>query len=1166
MNKSKFLKKSLAMLLALMLVLAMIPLSASAATGEYDSHPAVTVNSKDAARDGDTYSVTIESDTTLVSLAADAPAEAGDDAKVVFIDKNGDEYENSTKEQVNGTIDLDKVATETSENVYTLDVKLLVPNEGNDDGFTPVDYKLVITYVPATYSDNASIRALTDMGDKLAEYEIGANEITIVSKFGQRISLNDLKYTNFVKADDGASISYTPGNDEVTVTAEDGKTVKTYDIEITMRDGLESFEVEGQIGKTKITTNNKNATTDVELTVPYGTDTGALVPTFELGPDVKALADNSKYELASGVSQYNYKSSNQLLLFTEVTGTKDGMLQGTAKNVTVTINIAENTAGELNTIQVEDTTQGMKSNVTEVTGNSVTVEMPKGYDFADASAKTVTLNLTGSANASVEVLAQANADDNVEFNGDGNATINNVDITAKSFKIRVSSEEDGSEYNEYVVTLTAAPKDEVKLTSFIVKGDVNGDGVKETYEMDMETYTLTLPYTAKTLMDNSSDDGFDVYFSVSTGAKLYVRNTDAETDPNSGKSLTWWFNPNATPSAAEKFDAVVTNGNNKATYTLKLDFEDGYTGRDLNSATLVGDNNAANVTDDNTYEAVKGTAQMIGADGKTTTVNTLRVSVPYSFTNGTEVYASDLGLSEGAKAYVLTFGGVGAFPAKLIDLNAKGDQNTATKIKVGTDDAVIDSDDCLKESVFTSGKSSIICVVSEEVYVDNYEIKDWTDLSPLVTAGKVTQYYVYGVKEAAQTGADLKSIDSTLDENVDVTLSGTNIEISVPYSYVKQNKGAWTPFSLNYQKSSMATVESVDKGGAKVELESDLGNTDNEDASLFGVYYADENSDTPKLFVVEEDSTAGTYNHVGTYFEKIVVSSESQTGGQPTNKTTYTVTVKVRDAEKGAELTSVKAAGSTATIASNDDVNLTLPYGTDKYPVQLELEASEMATIYVGSEAAANEYDPETGYDLNPDVKIIVVSEDKSAKTTYTLKTTVAENFFDVADDQWYYDEVLEAAENKWVNGTKPGYFEPNGTMTRGDFALIIARIKNYNPALYTESAFPDVESTDYYSAAIAYCKEMGYLGGENGYFNPKDPITREEMAKIICNAAGVEQVTDPTSPYADDDTIAEWAKGYVYGCQAAEIMMGDENANTFDARSNATRAEAAAVLVRAFA
>ena len=66
-----------------------------------------------------------------------------------------------------------------------------------------------------------------------------------------------------------------------------------------------------------------------------------------------------------------------------------------------------------------------------------------------------------------------------------------------------------------------------------------------------------------------------------------------------------------------------------------------------------------------------------------------------------------------------------------------------------------------------------------------------------------------------------------------------------------------------------------------------------------------------------------------------------------------------------------------------------------------------------------------------------------------------------------YYDEVMTAANAGWINGTKPGYFEPNGTMTRGDFALIIARIKNYNPALYTESAFPDVESTDYYSCLL---------------------------------------------------------------------------------------------------
>ena len=55
MNKSKFLKKSLAMLLALMLVLAMIPLSASAAEGRSTEVP--NVDGQRAAVNGDSYSI-----------------------------------------------------------------------------------------------------------------------------------------------------------------------------------------------------------------------------------------------------------------------------------------------------------------------------------------------------------------------------------------------------------------------------------------------------------------------------------------------------------------------------------------------------------------------------------------------------------------------------------------------------------------------------------------------------------------------------------------------------------------------------------------------------------------------------------------------------------------------------------------------------------------------------------------------------------------------------------------------------------------------------------------------------------------------------------------------------------------------------------------------------
>ena len=1056
-------------------------------------------------------------------------------------------------------------------NTYTLGVELRVPQEKDDEPIV-TEYTLVITVVEKVLSNNAAIKQLTGLGDNLAEYEVGADKITITSKFATTIGTlqgdkGNGERGNFIPADDGAAVAYASaaGANGVigtaTVTAEDGKTVKVYTVVEKMRPALTSFEVPGQIGDADIS--NKSSSyyyqTEVKITVPYGTDLKNLVPTFETGEDIVGVTDIKNFEFVSGVDKIENDTGAKTvenILRLWKTDPADGGSQGTNfYQVTLYITEAENTAGVLESIQVVDSAQG-KSNPTTVTGNTVTVEMPKGYDFSKGT--NVTLNLVGSKEADVEVLAQPGVAAGVFDSTDGKATLTGVDISSKEIRIRVSSMADDSEYNDYTINFTAAASADAELVNFIVKGDVDGDGVKETYEMD-ENYTVTLPYAAKAMLaGKTGTDDFETYYSASTGAAVTV---DGYT-PTDGNGLSWTFNN------TDERDVVVTaSDGTKKTYTLKLDFDPARTGRTLTSAELVGTNNVAEKTNDNTYGAVPGTAKM-----GTETVETIRVSVPYSYgktsTPTTTFYS--LELSDGAVAYIKN-GNASTAKITKLDLKGKGPQADATTVSIPTNATNTDG------SLIAANATTKIWVISEEGYVDQKVANNGTELTgknitALIEAGKATEYYVYGVNAAPQTGASLVSIDSTLDENIDVTMKANNvIEIAVPYSYVRNNNSDWTPFSLNFRADSMAKVAGTWNNTAET-LKSDLGSTETENATLFGVWY-DSTAKKNKLYVVKKDGS-GAWLGSTTETGIVTVTSENYVAGESGNKTDYTIQVKVNEAETGSALTSVEAAGSTATIASNRDVNLTLPYGTDKYPVQLDLEASKLATIYVGTPSEPNAsmkndahlYDPEKGYDLNGDVKILVVAEDNESETVYTLKTTVAENFFDVAKDQWYYDEVLKAAENKWVNGTKPGYFEPNGTMTRGDFALIIARIKNYNPALYTESAFPDVESTDYYSAAIAYCKEMGYLGGENGYFNPKDPITREEMAKIICNAAGVDQVTDPTSPYADDDTIAEWAKGYVYGCQAAAIMMGDENANTFDARSNATRAEAAAVLVRAFA
>ena len=222
----------------------------------------------------------------------------------------------------------------------------------------------------------------------------------------------------------------------------------------------------------------------------------------------------------------------------------------------------------------------------------------------------------------------------------------------------------------------------------------------------------------------------------------------------------------------------------------------------------------------------------------------------------------------------------------------------------------------------------------------------------------------------------------------------------------------------------------------------------------------------------------------------------------------YEVRVKIADANTEAVLNSVSYNGSVGT-PNGTDVTLNVPFNTEVTSMALDFNVSENAYVIEGAlptggvDAIANNKglivdEGETFNFLQPR-KFTVISEDGKATSTYTITVVPSETFSDVTTDQWYYDEVMTAANMGWINGVGNGRFDPNGTMKRGDFAVIIARIMNYDPENYTKSAFPDVDSDLYYSAAIAFCKEQNIIDGDNnGNFNAEDPITREEMAKII--------------------------------------------------------------------
>lgn len=79
--------------------------------------------------------------------------------------------------------------------------------------------------------------------------------------------------------------------------------------------------------------------------------------------------------------------------------------------------------------------------------------------------------------------------------------------------------------------------------------------------------------------------------------------------------------------------------------------------------------------------------------------------------------------------------------------------------------------------------------------------------------------------------------------------------------------------------------------------------------------------------------------------------------------------------------------------------------------------------------------------------------------------------------------------------------------------------------------------------------------------FAPKRHISRAEMAVMIARAAGFD-ITAAETSYADNATIAMWAKGSIAAVANAGLMNG-EGKNRFAPNDQTTRAEAVTVILR---
>lgn len=166
--------------------------------------------------------------------------------------------------------------------------------------------------------------------------------------------------------------------------------------------------------------------------------------------------------------------------------------------------------------------------------------------------------------------------------------------------------------------------------------------------------------------------------------------------------------------------------------------------------------------------------------------------------------------------------------------------------------------------------------------------------------------------------------------------------------------------------------------------------------------------------------------------------------------------------------------------------------------------------------------------------------------------------FDDVAEGEWFYDAVQYVAKRGLITGyAGTNLYGPSDTLTRAQAAMIFWRYfdpegyaaYDQNTAVNTTN-MPDVEDGTWYTGAANWAVSVGVINGKgegaDRVFDPNGDITREQLCRIISNAATVFSGADVTDadPGAlqampDAADVSDWATESVVWCLNKKVISG---------------------------
>jgi len=263
----------------------------------------------------------------------------------------------------------------------------------------------------------------------------------------------------------------------------------------------------------------------------------------------------------------------------------------------------------------------------------------------------------------------------------------------------------------------------------------------------------------------------------------------------------------------------------------------------------------------------------------------------------------------------------------------------------------------------------------------------------------------------------------------------------------------------------------------------------------------------------------------------------------------------------------------------NDDGSHTLPGGGtitkpgngDSFNVGLTIDVppgtviSDNGSISFpkGSGGGTITYDSGLSFSIHEDAIIIL---DSGVPLGYFIGFD--NPYGDVKAGDWFYNHVMFAYTHGLMSGTSasPMMFSPNMATTRGMLVTILYRLEGSPNVSVLPTPFTDNPASEWYADAVKWAAANGIASGYgNGIFGAGDNINREQMAVMLANYIkykGFEMPAGQTAAFNDESEISVWAIDGIRLLQSAGVI-GGKPGGLLDPKGNATRAEAATMLMR---